>query len=108
MARRTLTNRRALITGASSGIGRALATELAGRGVDLVLVARRADRLAEVAGEIRKLGRRAVTVTGDVTDPDVRSRALDAAFDLEPVPIQIGETNAIADQSRNPRTSGAA
>jgi hypothetical protein len=36
------------------------------------------------------------------------SRALDAAFDLEPVPIQIDETNAIANQSRSPRASGAA
>jgi short-subunit dehydrogenase len=81
MAQRILTDRRALVTGASSGIGRALAIELARRGVDLVLIARREDRLAEVAGEIRKLGRRAITVAGDVTDPAVRRRALDAARD---------------------------
>lgn len=79
MAFRTLTDRRALVTGASSGIGRALAIELARRGVDLVLVARREDRLVEVAGDIRKLGRRAVTVAGDVTDAAVRRRALEAA-----------------------------
>ena len=81
MAQRTLTDRRALVTGASSGIGRALAIELARCGVDLVLLARRDDRLAEVASEIRKLGRRAVVVAGDVTDPAVRRRALDAARD---------------------------
>jgi short-subunit dehydrogenase len=79
MAQRTLTDRRALVTGASSGIGRALAIELARHGVDVVLVARREDRLAEVAGEIRKLGRQDVTVAGDVTDLAVRHRALDAA-----------------------------
>src|SRR5262245_37127855 len=81
MAHRNLTDKRALITGASSGIGRALAIELARRGVDLVLIARRESRLAEVATEIRKLGRRVATVGGDVTDPTVRLRALDAARD---------------------------
>jgi short-subunit dehydrogenase len=79
MTRRHLTDRRALVTGASSGIGRALALELARHGVDLVLMARRAERLAEVAGEVSRLGRRAEIVAGDVTDSDVRRRALDAA-----------------------------
>jgi short-subunit dehydrogenase len=79
MPHRVLTGRRALVTGASSGIGRALALELARHGVDLVLLARRADRLAEVAKQIESLGRRAVLVTGDVTDADARKRALEAA-----------------------------
>jgi short-subunit dehydrogenase len=81
MAKRQLTNRRALVTGASSGIGRALAIELAHRGVDLVLVARREDRLAEVAREISQAGRQAVCITGDVTDPSTRKRAIGAARD---------------------------
>src|SRR4051794_9387955 len=81
MAKRYLNNRRALITGASSGIGRALAVELAKRGVELVLVARREERLAEVAAEVSRQRRRAVCVAGDVTDASVRRRALDAARD---------------------------
>ena len=81
MVRQTLTDRRGLVTGASSGIGRALALELARCGVDLILLARREDRLAEVASEIRKLGRRAVIIAGDVTDSTARRRALDAARD---------------------------
>ena len=79
MVKRPLNNRRALITGASSGIGRALTLELAKHGVDLVLVARREQRLAEVAAEISRLGRRAVCVAGDVTDAASRVRALEAA-----------------------------
>ena len=81
MFRRQLKNRRALVTGASSGIGRALAIELAKCGVDLVLLARREDRLVQVAGDVRKLGRRAAVVVGDVTEQESRGRALAAACD---------------------------
>lgn len=48
------TNKTALITGASAGIGKALANEFASNGFDVVLVARRLDKLEEVAQEIRK------------------------------------------------------
>jgi short-subunit dehydrogenase len=78
MTRRNLHGMRGLVTGASSGIGRALAIELARAGVDQVLLARRRDRLAEVVAEIERLGRRAVAVVGDVTNGDDRRRALDA------------------------------
>ena len=82
MARRTLQDKRAIITGASGGIGRALALELARAGVDQVLVARRADRLAAVAEEVRRLGGRAEMVVGDVTEAVVRLQALDVAREL--------------------------
>lgn len=77
--RRTLENCRAIITGASSGIGRALALELARRSADCVLVARREAPLLTLAAEITTIGRRAFPVVGDITDPAVRAEALATA-----------------------------
>jgi short-subunit dehydrogenase len=57
-----------ILTGASSGIGRALALQLAEQGALLALAARDADRLNEVAAECRQRGGRAVTVQTDVAD----------------------------------------
>jgi short-subunit dehydrogenase len=65
-----------LITGASSGIGAALAREFAGEGADVALVARRVDRLEALASEIGKTGRRAVVIACDVTrDGDLERAA---------------------------------
>ena len=58
----------AVITGASSGIGRATALELAERGTTVVLAARREAALREVAEECRRLGIRADVIPSDVSD----------------------------------------
>ena len=81
MARRRLQDKRALVTGASGGIGRAIALELARSGVDQMLIARRGDKLAAVVAEIARIGRRAEAVVGDVTDRAVRRQGLEAARD---------------------------
>src|SRR5205823_14349303 len=69
-------NQVAVVTGASSGIGWAVARELAGRGCHVGLIARRAERLQALADEIVAAGGKAVVAAADVSD---RPQAL-AAF----------------------------
>ena len=77
--KRDLSNRRAIITGASSGIGRETALALAANGVSVVVVARREDRLRQLVEGITALGQKAEAVVGDITDPETRRRAVDTA-----------------------------
>jgi len=69
----------AVITGASSGIGQEFARQLASRGYDLVLVARRIDRLTELADRLRPVHNvECVAVEADIARPEERDRLCDA------------------------------
>ena len=63
-----LTGKTAFVTGASRGIGRAIAVALAQAGADVAIVARTAEGLADAADDITAAGRRAIVIPADVTD----------------------------------------
>lgn len=69
-----------IITGASSGIGAALARAAAGTGYRVAIVARRAERLQEVAQAIRDGGGKVVSLAGDVTAGDMPQRVVATAL----------------------------
>lgn len=75
----SLKNRVAVITGASSGLGAQMARGFAAQGADLVLLARRKDRLDAFASELEKTGVKCLTIQCDVTDSDSVQKAADIA-----------------------------
>lgn len=79
MARRSISGLRILLTGASSGIGRELAIQLVQRGAHVFAIARRRERLEELAREINRPELFAFRET-DVTDPGQRTAAINACL----------------------------
>jgi NADP-dependent 3-hydroxy acid dehydrogenase YdfG len=71
-----------LITGASAGIGAALAREFANQGADVALAARRLARLEELAEELRRAGRRAIAIECDVTEDGALEHAVSETLDV--------------------------
>ncbi|GAA2204581.1 SDR family oxidoreductase [Streptomyces bangladeshensis] len=84
-----------IITGASKGLGRALAEALAARGWDLVLDARGAGALEEAAEAVRRHGVRVVALPGDVTDGRHRAELVAAAWRLGGVDLLVSNASAL-------------
>ena len=71
-----LVGKTALVTGASRGIGRAIALAFASAGADVAVLARNRELLTEVAAEVEALGRKSLVLVADVTDADAVSTAV--------------------------------
>ena len=78
-----------ILTGASAGIGQASARALAREGAQLVLTARRADRLESLLKEVRALGGDGVAVIGDAREEETALKAVEAAKALGSIDILI-------------------
>ncbi|MFD8809443.1 SDR family NAD(P)-dependent oxidoreductase [Streptomyces sp. NPDC059597] len=85
----------AIITGASKGLGRALAEALAARGWDLVLDARGEGALKEAAGSVAGHGARVVALAGDVTDAGHRAALVAAARGLGGPDLLVSNASAL-------------
>ncbi len=91
-----ITGEVALVTGASSGIGRHFAEVLALAGAKVALAARRADRLAELAHEIEARGGQCLPIACDVTKQDSIAAAIAAAEDrLGPLSILVNNAGVV-------------
>jgi NAD(P)-dependent dehydrogenase (short-subunit alcohol dehydrogenase family) len=98
-----LAGRRALVTGASRGIGAATAQRLAAEGADVALSARTADRHPTLSGSLREtaeqvgvFGGRVAVVVADLTDPDQRASIVPRAVEDLGGPLDILVNNAAA------------
>jgi len=83
----------AIVSGIGPGLGRATALKLAGEGADVVLAARTEERLAEVAGEVRALGVRALAVPTDL------ARAADCEALVEKAHLEFGRVDVLVNNA---------
>jgi len=95
----TLNGRVAVVTGASQGIGRACAIELAKRGASVALVARNQQKLEEVANEITSAGGRARVTTADIENEDqIKAAFKTIVADLGKIDILVNNAGITRDQ----------
>lgn len=105
MATYDVADRSAIVTGAASGLGRSIALLLAANGASVVVNDLKQEGVDAVVAEIGEAGGTAVGVTGDVTDPDSATEAVNLAAELAPLRIAVnnagigGEANTVSDYS---------
>lgn len=93
-----LTGRTAVVTGASSGLGITFAETLVDAGANVVLAARRAERLEELAGRIEAAGGRACAVSCDIVDPDQTEALMAQAVDtFGSVDVVVANAGVVAE-----------
>lgn len=85
-----------MVTGASSGLGKHFAITLAKAGADVILAARRTNKLFDVANEIKNMGRKALVITLDVTKPQSVLNGIAEAVD------QMGQIHVLINSAGSP------
>jgi len=98
-------SRHILITGASSGLGAALAISMAAPGIRLSLTGRDNSRLSGIAATCSTLGAQTVTSVFDVTDPDAAKSCVDIADDAFPLDLVIANAGISAGTGRGGETA---
>jgi NAD(P)-dependent dehydrogenase (short-subunit alcohol dehydrogenase family) len=88
-------NRIALVTGASRGLGLVIAHVLAARGYRLVIAGRDPDVLAAAADELSKQSSAVRPVAGDITDPAVRAKLIEAARELGGLDVLVNNASEL-------------
>lgn len=91
----TASNRVAIVTGASRGLGAVIARVLADRSYDLVVGARHAEPLRQVAAALAQPDNRVVPVDGDITEASVRARLIDAARELGGLDVLVNNASEL-------------
>src|SRR5579883_2292610 len=93
-----MTNRTALITGASRGIGKACALALSEAGARVAIAARNLEQLEQLAGVIREQGREAFPVALDLTSPEsIKEVASKVAKEFGPIHILVNNAGITKD-----------
>ncbi len=92
----------ALVTGSGRGLGRIIATFLAGQSYDIVITARTDMELHDVARSLRSLGANVAAIPGDITDPGHRTRLLRETEEMGGVSLLV---NNASDLGETPRPS---
>ena len=90
----------ALVTGAGRGLGRVLATFLAGQGHDLVISARTDTELEEVARSLRSTGAKVAAFPGNITDPGHRTRLLQETSAMGGVSLLVNNASDLGETPR--------
>ncbi|MCI4327872.1 MAG: SDR family oxidoreductase [Thermoplasmata archaeon] len=97
-----VSRRRAVVTGASRGLGEVLAGFLAGSGYDLILVARTAPDLVAVADRLRARGAHVSTVVGSVADPSTRAEIRAVVEPQESLDLLVNNASELGPPGRPP------
>ena len=89
-----------LVTGAGRGLGRILATFLAGQEYDLVITARTGRELHEVDQSLQSIGRRVAAIPGDITDPEHRTRLLQQTRSMGGLHLLVNNASDLGETPR--------